>query len=66
LKKLGKSRQNHGLQFITRYALKKSLFYCISVTIIIIVTPLHLGSRLKELKYYQTKKYSESRALIVV
>jgi len=57
LKKIGKSRHNHGVQITAQYALIKSLFYCISVTNYhhSHATPFG-GSRHKELKYYRTKK----------
>jgi len=60
---LKKNEENHGVQFTAQSALKKSPIYRISVTN---YQNSHAAILSTELKYYQTKAFSERRALIAV
>jgi len=62
LKKWGKSRHNHGLQFTVQYA----LFYCILITNYHCSHAAPFGaSRRKILKYYRTKKMQWKSSIIL-
>jgi len=58
---LKKMRKITAKSRYAQYALKKSLFYCISITNYHCSHAAPFGaSRRKELKYYRTKKCSEN------